>query len=211
MEGECPASSLPTPRHSCLGAEPPHFPTPYREDAGAGLFLPCRHFSGELKSFYSGKRLSKTLTARMLRGSLVRQDLGTGGRCTRVAERGQGGKRGRSRGSAPGKRGSAGWKESVGAGGVIQAVLRPRAPTWLQQAAESIAPSRGGSSTSRAWRSHQCCRILLTSFKRHTGSALLCGAWCFCTAIPAALEILGLQQNGSLPCIRAAFSCANVK
>lgn len=59
MEGECPASSFPTPGHSCLP-----FPTPSREDPGAGLFLPCRHFLGELKNFYSGKHLSKTLTSK---------------------------------------------------------------------------------------------------------------------------------------------------
>lgn len=80
----------------------------------------------------------------------------------------------------PGEAGSAGWQESVGAGG-----------DWVL-----LCPQRAAESVARLLHVHSC-SILLPSFERHTGPALVCGAWGFCTALPAALELLGFQKTAA--------------
>lgn len=67
-----------TPGTAALGRRQHLFP-PLPGGTGAGLLLPCRHFSTKLKSFYSEK-LSNTSASRMLWRSLSEVDSGTG-RC----------------------------------------------------------------------------------------------------------------------------------
>lgn len=65
------------PWHCCLG-HGQHFFPPLLGGTGAGLLLPCRHFSAKLKSFYSEK-LSKTSASRMIWRSLSGVDSSTAG------------------------------------------------------------------------------------------------------------------------------------